>query len=664
MKLVIVESPTKAKTIQSFFDDSFKIISSYGHIRDLPKSKLGIDVENNFKPEYVIPTKVRKKVSELKKNSKDAEEIILATDEDREGEAIAWHIINILGIKPNDEKRIVFHEITKEAILNAIKTPRKINSNLVNAQQARRILDRLVGYKLSPFLWEKIARGLSAGRVQSVTLKIIAEREREIEQFNPKEYWEIYANIITNKNDKLKASLLKINGQKIKIGDIADKNSANKIKEELEKANYSIVDIIKKPIRKNPLPPFITSTLQQEAFKKLRFSSKQTMMIAQILYEKGLITYMRTDSFNLSKQATYNAKELIEKDFGREYSISFPRVFKNKSKNSQEAHEAIRPSDPFLNPIKNDVDKIKTDKEQKLYELIWRRFIASQMQNAEFINTRIEINAELKNKYTLTSSGSIMKFDGFLRVWKHKYSEQILPNIDKSDSVRAENIETSQHFTQPPARYNEASLIKILEEYGIGRPSTYAPTISVLQNRNYIEKNEQRKFEPTEIGIKVNDILVKHFPKIVDIEFTAEMEKNLDKIANGEKKWEEIIENFYLPFEKNLEEKYKSVESQKPKAEKSNIKCEKCGSPMLIKFSRYGKFLACSAFPKCKNTKPLPDAKKSNNTRRKFGECPKCKTGEVIRIRSKKGRFFYGCSMYPKCDFVSWKKPINDRPTT
>ena len=354
------------------------------------------------------------------------------------------------------------------------------------------------------------------------------------------------------------------------------------------------------------------------------------------------------------------SSDVCSSDLGEKYMMDFPKVFKNKSKNAQEAHEAIRPSDPYLDPTKNEIEKLRTPQEQKLYELIWRRFIASQMKNAEFINTQIKINAELKSNYTLTSSGSIMKFDGFLKVWESKYSEQILPNIDKNDDVVAENIEATQHFTQPPARYNEASLIKILEEFGIGRPSTYAPTISALQNKNYVEKNEQRKFEPTEIGMKVNNILIKNFPNIVDIEFTAKMEKDLDMIAEGNKKWEEIIKDFYEPFEKNLEEKYDTVKSQKPKEEKTDIKCEKCGELMMIKFSRFGKFLACSGFPKCKNTKSLPGAEKYNNTIKKFGKCPKCKDGEIRRIRTKKGRFFYGCSKYPDCDFVSWKKPTNE----
>ncbi len=654
MKLVIVESPTKAKTISSFLGKEYKVISSYGHVRDLPKSKLGID-EEDFTPKYVIPTKVRKKVSELKKEAKDKDEIILATDEDREGEAIAWHIANILDIDKNSAKRIVFHEITEQEINNSIANPRKISMNLVDAQQARRVLDRLVGYNLSPFLWKKIARGLSAGRVQSVALRIIVEREKEIEKFKPEEYWEINASLLTEKKEVFEASLIKINGKKIETGDISNEKDTEKLISELERATYEIQNVVKKNTKKNPLPPFITSTLQQEAYKRLRLTSKQTMRFAQSLYENGLITYMRTDSLNLSSQSTEKAKELINTEFGKEYSLSKPRIFKKKSKNAQEAHEAIRPTDPFINPTKSKINKIKDEKAHKLYELIWRRFIGSQMKEAEFINTSIKIVAKNENEFIFSASGSVKKFDGFLKVWESKYSELEFPELKEQEKISLDKLKPSQHFTQPPARYNDASLIKAMEEYGIGRPSTYAPTISTIQSRNYIEKNEQRRFQPTEIGIKVNDMLVENFPEIVDIKFTANMEDDLDKVAEGEKNWKDIIKSFYTPFKENLESKYEKVESQKPEPEMTDIKCDKCGKPMVIKYSRFGKFLACSGFPECKNAKSIEG--ENGNKNKTFGKCPECKEGNIVLKKTRKGRFFYGCSKYPDCEHASWKKP-------
>jgi len=667
MKLIIVESPTKAKTISSFLKGGFKVISSYGHVRDLPKSKLGVDIEKDFSLQYVIPAKARGKVSELKKIAKKAQEIILATDEDREGEAIAWHIAQILGevkdkkINIKNFERIVFHEITPEAIQEALSHPRDIDIRLVDAQQARRALDRLVGYKLSPFLWKKVAKRLSAGRVQSVALRLIVEREREIEAFVPVEYWIIDVSLSTSSQKHFQATLEFIEGAPLEIGDIPNTSSAQKIAKDLEGASYTIANINKKESRKNPFPPFITSSLQQEAFKRLRFSSKQTMRVAQGLYERGLITYMRTDSFNLSSQSTVAAHSWIQKNLGESYALAQPRYFKKKSKGAQEAHEAIRPTNPLATPTSvspASAPSLESAQEEKLYDLIWRRFIACQMAQAIVATTSIEVEARGEKTYGLKTTGSILVFDGFLKIWKTNMSEKELPAIEKNDELEAQEILPSQHFTQPPARYNDASLIKILEEYGIGRPSTYAPIISVIQDRNYVVKNEQRRFEPTEIGLKVNDLLVEHFPSIVDIQFTANMEEELDEIAEGKTQWKGILKKFYVPFAKILEEKYETVAKQAPEVETTDEVCEKCGKPMVVKYSRFGKFLACSGFPDCRNTKSLPGQNNGNGFDRKaFGPCPECKTGEIIRRRTKKGRWFYGCSRYPDCKHASWTKP-------
>lgn len=656
MNLVIVESPTKAKTISKFLGSKYKVESSYGHIRDLPKSKLGVDIENNFEPQYVIPTKNRKQVNYLKREAEKADKIILATDEDREGEAIAFHLVEALKLNdPKKIERIVFHEITKPAIEEALKNPRTVNNDMVNAQQARRVLDRLVGYKLSPFLWEKVMKRLSAGRVQSVALRLIVEREEEIKKFKADEYWTISAILKKLKSKlNLEAEVLKINGETISKLRIKNKEEADKITENLKECDFSVEKINKKEVRKNPFPPFTTSTLQQEASKKLRYSAKQTMRLAQNLYENGLITYMRTDSLNLSKESVSQAANWINKNIGKEYALSEPRFFKTKSRLAQEAHEAIRPSNPELSP-----ENLKTEnsQEKKLYELIWRRFIASQMPQAVFNSTRVEILAKKSGKenfYNLNSNGNTLIFDGFLKIWLTKFEEKELPDLKESEKLDLVEVKPEQHFTEPPPRYNETSLIKILEEYGIGRPSTYAPTISVIQTRNYVIKNDDRRFKPTEIGEAVNGILVKHFPQIVDLEFTAQMEENLDKIAEGKEKWQKIIKEFYYPFDENLTKKYGEVEKQEIKIEETNEICEKCGKPMVVKYGRFGKFLACSGFPECKNAKTI------NNTTDEKGEkikCPKCSIGEVIRKKTKRGRFFYGCSKWPDCDFASWKKP-------
>ncbi len=663
MHLVIVESPTKAKTISKFLGKDYKVESSFGHIRDLPKSKIGIDVEKNFEPHYIIPLKAKKNVTALKKLSAKSDTVILATDEDREGEAIAWHLSQALNLDDTKSKRIVFHEITENAIKEALKNPREIDINLVNAQQARRVLDRLVGYMLSPFLWQKITRGLSAGRVQSVTVRLIVEREEEIRKFKSEEYWTISAFLQKSEiRNIIEANLYKIGDDVVQKLDIKNSEQAEKIKKDLENSEFKILSIEKKEVRKNPPPPFITSTLQQEGAKRLHYSSKQTMMFAQHLYEKGLITYMRTDSFNLSEGSLVAVRTFIKEKFGEKYLPKNSQIYKTKSRLAQEAHEAIRPTDPFKVPETLDLED---EKERKLYDLIWRRFVASQMPQAVFSATRVEIlaqNSLLKTHYSLLVNGNILLFDGFLKVWPQKFEEKEIPEMSENEKLNLEAIKTEQHFTEPPARYNEASLIKALENFGIGRPSTYAPTISVIQTRNYVQKNEQRRFQPTEIGEVVNKVLTENFPLIVDIQFTAHMEEDLDEIAEGKQEWTKVMKEFYEPFAKNLTEKYGTVSKKEliPE-EKTDEVCEKCSKPMVIKTGRFGKFLACTGFPDCKNTKSL-GIKMPGSERKSFGPCSKCNKGEVVMKRTKKGRFFYGCNRYPDCDYASWTKPEEKEP--
>lgn len=646
MKLVIVESPTKAKTITQFLGDDFKIESSFGHVRDLPKSKLGIDVEHGFEPHYIVPVKSKKTVTALKKLAAKSDGVILATDEDREGEAIAWHLSQILGLDEKAE-RIVFHEITEGALKESLKTPRTINMHLVDAQQARRILDRLVGYELSPFLWKKIFRGLSAGRVQSVALRLIVEREEEIRKFKPDAYWTLDALLKTaSGKEEFKSFLYKISGKPVPKPGIAKKEEVDALVAKLEKSEFKVSDVSSKEYRRNPLAPFTTSTMQQEANRRLRMSARQTMMLAQRLYENGFITYMRTDSLNLSAESLAAARKFIEKEFGKQYLIDAPRSFKNRSKLAQEAHEAIRPTNPLLHPSNLEVEDAK---EAKLYDLIWRRFTASQMPQAVFDTESVEVAAD---DCTFKSNGISLKFDGFLKVWSQDFEEKVLPKLAVGDKLDLTKLEPLEHFTEPPARYNEASLIKTLETYGIGRPSTYAPIISVIQTRNYVEKNKDRRFEPTETGELVNKVLVENFPEIVDIQFTAKMEENLDQIAEGKEDWRKLLEDFYAPFSKELKEKYESVQKEESVApQETDEKCDKCGKPMVIKMGRFGKFLACSGFPECKNTKSIVKPSEV------FGPCPKCGEGEIRMKRTKKKRIFYGCSRYPDCDWSSWKKP-------
>ena len=647
MPLIIVESPAKSKTISKYLGPKYQVLSSYGHIRDLPKNELGIDLENDFQPKYIIPTKARKTVTLLKKAVEKTEKIILACDQDREGEAIAWHLSQALNLdNKKTYQRIVFQEITKSAIEQSLKNPRKIDFNLVNAQQARRVLDRIVGYKLSPFLWKKIARGLSAGRVQSIAVKLVVDREREIEKFLAQEYWTIEADF--EKNSKIfKANLFKENDQTLDKLAIKNEKQAIEIIKNLENAEYKIVNLENKETKKNPLPPFITSTLQQTAWQRFKWPAKQTMRIAQQLYETGKITYHRTDSFNLSDSSLLLAQKIIIKNYGKEYWPGFSKKYKTKSKTAQEAHEAIRPSFPEKKP-----EDLKLDERQfKLYDLIWRRFIASQMSQAIFNSTVVDIKAK---NYLFRAIGQTLKFDGFLKIYPMKFKENELPFLEEKDILKLIKLIPSQHFTQPPPRYNEATLIKALEENNIGRPSTYAPILSNVQEKNYIEKDEQKRFQPTEIGTVINDILAAHFPEIVNLSFTAKMEESLDDIAENKKEWTKVIKDFYLPFKKNLEEKYEQV-SKKDITEKPTGKiCPKCQSPLLIRLGRYGKFYACSKFPECKHT----DSLEENSFKIK---CPKCQKGQLVQKRTKKRKIFYGCNQYPKCDFALWDKPTGEK---
>jgi len=654
MQLVIVESPTKGNTIKRFLGPEYRVLASYGHIRDLPENKFGIDVKNDFKPEYVVIPKAKKTIQILKNEVGKASLILISTDPDREGEAIAYHLSFLL--KLNGQKpyqRIVFHEITKSAIEEALKNPRKIDMNLVDAQQTRRVLDRIVGYKLSPFLWKKVARGLSAGRVQSVAVRLVVERGKEIQNFIPQEYWTIVAHLkklveTGSLPTEFQTILLKKDGNVIPKLGIKNKKEAEKIVKDLKGAEYKVINIEKKEIKRNPLPPFTTSMLQQEAWRRFKWPAKFTMRIAQQLYETGKITYHRTDSLNLSDLSLFAAKKFIINEYGKNYWAGFLRKYKAKGR-VQEAHEAIRPTYPNKTP---EILKSKLENNQfKLYDLIWRRFIACQMSQAIFDSTTVDI--QVKN-YTFRATGQILKFDGFLKVYPIKYEENELPPLEKEEMLKLIKLIPFQHFTQPPARYTEATLIKVLEENGIGRPSTYAPILSTIQERNYIEKDEQKRFRPTEIGTVVNDLLVNHFPEIVDIGFTAEMEENLDKIAEGKRKWTPVIREFYEPFEENLQKKYQEV-SKKDITEKPTEKtCPKCGAPLLIRLGKYGKFYACSKFPKCRYTESLEE--------NSLGiKCPKCKNGKIVEKRTKKRKIFYGCSNWPKCDFALWDKPTGEK---
>lgn len=698
MDLVIVESPTKAKTITRFLGKGYKVESSFGHVRDLPKSKLGVDVEHDFEPQYIVPDKAKKRVTELKKLAAKANTIYLASDEDREGEAIAWHLEQLLGEKiKKPMKRIAFHEITKEAILHALENPRELHPHMIDAQQARRVLDRLVGYELSPFLWRKIYRGLSAGRVQSVAVRLIVEREREIKAFVPQEFWSIDAMMADKAGAEFEGALHAIDGKSLKKFDIANKEAADKIVADLKGAEFEVASVEQKERTRKSNAPFTTSTLQQEGNNVLGFSAKQTMMIAQQLYEgveleqgsTGLITYMRTDSVNLAEKFLVEAEGFIKSEYGEQYNDR--KTFATKSKGAQEAHEAIRPTDVTITPesIRAHLDP----KQYKLYDLIWRRAVASQMKPAIILATTVDMNS---GKSTFRANGSQLQFDGWLKISPEKMNENMLPKVEKGDAVDCKTLEGKQHFTEPPARFTEASLVKALEERGIGRPSTYAPTIATVVARGYVKK-EQRSLIPEEIGFLVNDLLVEHFPNIVDYDFTANMENELDEIAEGKKKWKPIIKAFYEPFKKLLVEKDKEINKKDLVEEKSDEVCPKCGKPMVIKMGRFGKFLACTAYPECKTTRPLgedgkaapeevidvkcekcgkpmvkktgrfgaflgcsgyPDCKNIVNIEKKTGvKCPKCGEGDIIEKRSRFGKTFYACNKYPKCENAYWSKP-------
>ncbi len=648
--LVIVESPTKARTLSKYLGDDYRIEASMGHVRDLPKSEFGVDVEHNFQPHYIVPRDKKKRVNEMKKIANNAKVLWLATDPDREGEAIAWHIAQLLG-NVGDIKRVVFHEITPEAIKAAFDSPRDLDLHLIDAQQARRVLDRLVGYKLSPLLWTKIKRGLSAGRVQSVALRLIVEREQEVKAFKPEEYWSIEVELSTGKKEHFLASVVEKDGKKIIVKSEAE---AKKHVEELKIESYIVSLIAKKEVRRFPYPPFTTSTMQQVSSNRLGLSAKKTMMLAQALYEHGLITYMRTDSFNLSASAISSVRDYIREDLGTKYLPQTPRIFKSKSKNAQEAHEAIRPTNARV-----EADQIRsivgmTRDHIRLYDLIWKRFVACQMTEAVMDQTAVDIKA---GNYLLRANGSVIKFEGWLKLYgkeadsldegEDSSKKQSLPPLNKDEELNLEEMLPEQHFTQPPPRYNEASLIKKLEELGIGRPSTYAPILSTITQRYYVEKLE-RKFIPTALGIAVTDFLTEYFPDIIDYDFTAQMEDELDEIARGEKQWQPIIKGFYSPFEKKLELTSQMAEKVKMEVEYSGKNCPKCGKELIVRIGRFGKFLACSGFPDCKHTEALEE--KIN------AKCPDCQ-GDIVVRRTRKGKTFYGCKNWPGCKFASWTKP-------
>jgi DNA topoisomerase-1 len=650
--LVVVESPTKAKTLQRYLGDKYQIEASMGHVRDLPKSDLGVDVEKNFEPQYIIPRDKKRKVNELKKAAKEADMLWLATDPDREGEAIAWHLAGVLN-GSKDTKRVVFHEITEAAIKEAFANPRQIDNKLVDAQQARRVLDRLVGYKLSPLLWEKVKKGLSAGRVQSVALRLIVEREREIKAFNAEEYWSLAAELESQENSssQFTAVLIEKDGKKLEV---KNKEEADSHVKNLEKSQYRISKITKKEVRRFPYPPFTTSTLQQAAANKLGMSAKKTMMIAQALYEHGLITYMRTDSVNLSTQAIGAVRSYIESSVGKSYLPNVARVFKSKSRNAQEAHEAIRPTNVNLQATGIRQQSGFNKDHVRLYDLIWKRFVACQMNEAVMDQTTVEVTAAA---YLLRATGTIIKFEGWLKLYGKQESdeskesedskEQKLPELKENEPLNLIRILPEQHFTEPPPRYNEASLIKKLEELGIGRPSTYAPIISTIQERFYVEK-ENRKFIPTILGMTVIDFLMANFADIIDYTFTASLEDELDEIARGERQWQPTIQAFYGPFEKKIEQTKETAQKVKMEVQFAGKKCSECGKELIIRIGKFGKFLACSGFPECKHTESLEE--KIN------AKCPQ-DGGEIVVRKTRRGKTFYGCKNWPGCKFASWTKP-------
>ncbi len=654
--LVIVESPAKAKTIQKYLGKRYQVIASMGHVRDLPKSTLGVDVENHFTPKYINIRKQSETIKELKAAAKKSDHIFLATDPDREGEAISWHLANLLNLSVEDKNRITFNEITKTGVTDGMKHPRKIDLDLVDAQQARRILDRLVGYKLSPFLWKKVRPGLSAGRVQSVTVRVIVDRENEIRAFVPEEYWTIDAKLSAASSKKtFPAKFYGLGKEKMEL---KTKEETDEVLSKIEGKDFTVRSVKKGTRQKQPAPPFTTSTLQQEASRKLGFQSRRTMKAAQELYEGveipkmgavGLITYMRTDSIRISDDAKNAAAEYVKERYGESYLPSSPRVFKTK-KNAQDAHEAIRPTMPALSP--EQVKGSLTGDQYKLYKLIWERFIASQMANAVYDTVSADIDAD---GYTFRSSGFSVRFDGFTALYvegkdEEEEKQSALPDLKEGDVLTVRSLDKNQHFTEPPSRFTEASLVKFMEENGIGRPSTYAPTITTILARNYVER-EQKQLKPTLLGEITTQLMKDYFSSIVDVDFTAHMEEDLDRIEEGKQPWIQTIEEFYGGFSKTLEKAEEEMKDIKMKVpdEETDIVCEKCGRKMVIKMGRYGKFLACPGFPECRNTKRLAVEMP--------GKCPKC-GGKILEKKSKKGKKFYGCEHNPECDFLSWDPPI------
>ena len=650
--LVIVESPAKAKTIEKYLGKRYKVIASMGHVRDLPRSQMGVDVEDNYEPKYITIRGKGPVVKDLKKYAKKAKKIFLASDPDREGEAIAWHLSKILELEESKENRVVFNEITKDAVKESFKHPRGIEMNLVDAQQARRILDRLVGYNISPVLWKKVKKGLSAGRVQSVALRLVIDRENEIRNFKPEEYWSIEGEF-RYKKSKFTAKFLHYKNKPYKL---KTKKDVEKITSELNGDAFEITNVNKKEKTRYPANPFTTSTLQQEAARKLNFKARKTMMLAQQLYEGidlkrqgtvGLITYMRTDSTRISQTAKDEAKSYIEEKYGTEYTSN--RKTKGKQ-GDQDAHEAIRPTSTLRTP--DEMKAYLTRDQHRLYKLIWERFVASQMAPAILDTVALDVT---QNDIKFRANGQTIKFKGFMTLYveakddKDNDKENKLPKLNQGDKVTATQIEPAQHFTQPPPRYTEARLVKTLEELKIGRPSTYAPTIDTIQKRNYV-KLESKRFVPTELGEIVYEQVKDYFPEIIDVEFTVNMETLLDKIAEGDIGWRKVIDNFYGSFKLDVARAEEEMEKVEIKDEPAGEDCEVCGAPMVIKMGRYGKFMACSNFPDCRNTKAI--VKTIGVT------CPKCKDGDVVERKSKKNRLFYGCSNYPECDFISWDKPI------
>lgn len=650
-KLVIVESPSKAKTIGKYLGSTYKVVASVGHVRDLPKSKLGVNIEEDFEPQYINIRGKGDIIKELKKESRNASHIFLATDPDREGEAISWHLAYILGIPPEEVKRIEFNEITKDKIKDAISKPRGIDQGLVDAQQARRVLDRLVGYQISPLLWKKVQKGLSAGRVQSVALKILCDREEEINNFIPQEYWTV--NAVFTKDKDFTAKLIKKNGKKLTI---ANKEENDKILKDLSNSEFIVAKLDKKKRSQKPYAPFTTSSLQQDASAKLGFNPRKTMMIAQQLYEginvkghgtMGLVTYIRTDSVRVSSEARANAKTLIINTMGKEYYNS--NVYSNKKKDIQDAHEAIRPTDIRLLP--SDVESSLSSDQFKLYNLIWRRFIASQMA----ASVSDSMGADIKSgDYLFRGTGSRIVFDGFRKIYQtgDEKKDMLLPELQEEEKLIPKSIEGEQNYTQPPNRFTEAGLIKELEDKDIGRPSTYAPILATLTDRKYVRRSKKTLI-PTELGITVTDLLKEYFKDILDVDFTANMEDQLDDVEIGSVKWKDVIKNFYKGFEKELEVANKEIEKIEQKVILTDEICEKCGKPMAIKNGRFGEFLACTGYPECKNTKAI--VKKIDV------KCPKCGIGDIVARKSRRGKLFYGCSEYPECDQVFWYKPTNKK---